>query len=214
MVHMPISVLRHGPRREPPPRLTRPPRDREEDRVAQLESRVAELEALLDGIPVALFITDEPQSGRVWTNKRGAELVGQGPYIDPPGTAGGAKRMLDGREAPAAALPLQRSARTGEPVADVREVIVSTRGEASEVLVSAVPILDQNGLPIGAVAAAIEVSRFAKLGRPVDGAGQDVAPSSSAEAARANLRREGYEVLSADELQDLARWPTGFDAGG
>jgi hypothetical protein len=53
-----------------------------------------------------------------------------------------------------------------------------------------------------------------KLERPVEGAGPNVAPSSSAEAARDNLRREGYHVLSADELQDLARRPAGIKPGG
>ena len=58
--------------------------------------------------------------------------------------------------------PLQRAALTGQKVPAVEGRLVRRDGSSVEVMMSAEPLLDELGSPIGAVAAIIDISEGAK----------------------------------------------------
>jgi PAS domain S-box-containing protein len=126
--------------------------------------RAAELQAVLDAVPAAVFITRDRHSRRMETNRFGSELLGVSPgsNISKSAPAGEApanfRAMKDGAEIPPERLPVQLAASRGEEVRDYQFDVVSEDGTVTHLLGNATPFRDEAGQPAGAVAAFSDVT--------------------------------------------------------
>jgi PAS domain S-box-containing protein len=129
---------------------------------ASLRHRSAELEAVLETIPTAVWFTYDREVRTLIGNRRAAELlhVPQGANRSLGAADGGElpyRFFRDGRELPPEALPTQRAAR-GEDVQDEVFEVRFTNGERRLLLVRATPLLGADGEIAGAVCAAADVT--------------------------------------------------------
>jgi PAS domain S-box-containing protein len=131
----------------------------------ELADRVAELRAVLDLAPVAVWIAHDPQCLRITGNRYADEVVMQVPRganisaSARPGEADVTFRVFrNGAEMKPEELPAQMAAATGKPVdAEVLELLFSS-GRVVILLESAVPLFDAEGQVRGAVAAGAVVT--------------------------------------------------------
>ncbi|HEY7411382.1 MAG TPA: ATP-binding protein [Vicinamibacteria bacterium] len=141
-------------------------RDVTEQRASELRIRelsreqqrqLAELQALLDVIPVGIGIARDAGSAEVTPNAFYARLLGIDPsrnasFRTAPDRRASAVRVLrDGAEVPPEEMPLERAAAEGVAVSGVELTLQLPDGRTHEVLSSAVPLLDDAGRPHGAV---------------------------------------------------------------
>jgi signal transduction histidine kinase len=128
-----------------------------------LRARTAELEAVLETVPTAVWFTSDPDAARVWGNRQAAELLRLAPDANPSLTAPETERphhfqvFRDGVEAAPTDLPIQRAAR-GEEVRDQEFEIRFADGASTTILVQATPLRRFGGTVIGAVAAAADIT--------------------------------------------------------
>ncbi len=135
------------------------------DGARRLARRSAELETVLDVLPVGVAIAEDPECRRVAGNRRLAEMLGLPPGDD---VSGGALRrerrtagsgLRDGSDLGAAELPMQAAACTGEEVRDVEVDVVRADGDTLRLLCFARPLVDDGGRPRGAVGAFLDVTQ-------------------------------------------------------
>jgi diguanylate cyclase (GGDEF)-like protein len=128
-----------------------------------LERRGAELDAVMETVPVAVWLVHDPDACRITGNHRAAQML----RLDPGGnlslTAPEGHRqrrfrvLRDGEEARPEDLPLQRAAR-GEPVNGQEIRVAFDDGALLDMLISAAPVRDSLGKPAGAVGAAVDIT--------------------------------------------------------
>jgi len=134
-------------------------RDKAED---DLRRCTAELEAVLETIPTAVWFTNDPAARTLVGNRRAAELLrtpaGTTPSLSaPPGERPPHRFYRDGRELPPEALPLQRAAR-GEEVMDELLEVRFDNGDRRTLLMRAATMRNAQGGIQGAVCAAADVT--------------------------------------------------------
>ncbi|MBV8524041.1 MAG: PAS domain S-box protein, partial [Acetobacteraceae bacterium] len=128
-----------------------------------LERRGAELEAVMETVPVAVWLAHDPDARRITGNQRAAEMLRVEQGADLPLAAPARREPLhfrvlkDGAAMQPGDLPLQRAAR-GEPVHGEEIRVVFDDGALRDMLVSAAPVRDPWGKPAGAVAAAVDIT--------------------------------------------------------
>ena len=128
-----------------------------------LERRGAELEAVMDTVPVAVWLAHDADARRITGNHRAAQMLRLEPEADLSLTAvkENARRhsrvLIDGGEVPTKDLPLQRAAR-GESVNCQEIRIAFDDGAWLDILISAAPVRDSIGRPAGAVGAAVDIT--------------------------------------------------------
>ncbi|ACL60978.1 hybrid sensor histidine kinase/response regulator [Methylobacterium nodulans] len=129
-----------------------------------LRARTAELEAIVDTAPIAVWFSYDPELGEVHSNRFAAELLGAPPGEDLGFAAGSVdKRQAlhlyrDGHELAPADDPLQRAMR-GE---DVRGEELDVRlgdGHALHLLYNASPLRDATGAVVGGISTAVDITR-------------------------------------------------------
>jgi signal transduction histidine kinase/PAS domain-containing protein len=126
--------------------------------------RLADLEAVLDTVPAAVFIARDPECRDVRGNRSAEVLVGasSGANLSPTPSGewpdSGLRFLRDGAEVPRTELPLDVAARTGAPVDTCQMELAFPDGSRRHVLATAVPLLDAHGAPRGAVGALVDVS--------------------------------------------------------
>ena len=128
-----------------------------------VERRGAELDAVMETVPVAVWLAHDPEAQRITSSRRAAEMlrlelgagdalaarVGEWPaYI---------RVLREGEEVPAENTPLRRAAR-GETVQGEELRMVFDDGTFFDMLVSAATVRDAGGRPNGAVGAAIDIT--------------------------------------------------------
>ncbi len=126
-----------------------------------LRNRVQSLETLLDLVPAGILINqDSANPDRVQVNRYGAELLGvtgeAGPGLRPLTVP--IRLFRDDRELAAEEHPLRVAASNGQVVSDFDGQLLRRDGQRLDVLVSATPILAENGVPHGAIAAVLDIS--------------------------------------------------------
>ncbi len=124
-----------------------------------LRTRIGELETILDLIPVGVMISGIDGKPNVMVNSYAAHLLGADdshrglkPGLVP-------FRLFEGaEELPQERHPLSRAARAGETVSSWQGRLENQRGDSVYVLVSATPLLAEDGGVRGAVAAIVDIS--------------------------------------------------------
>lgn len=126
-------------------------------------ARAAQLEAIMDVVPAVVWIAHDAQARDVSGNQASADLLGLPAKANhsryAPEVAGRFKFLdKEGSELPSEGLALHRSAATGQPARDVQETLVSPDGSARHLYGNVAPLLDEAGLPVGAVAAFLDMT--------------------------------------------------------
>lgn len=133
---------------------------------ARAAEAVADLQAILDAAPVAIWIARDVEARLIEGNRTGREVVRvPDPALNLSKSAEEAAsavahfRVLDpaGREIAPDDLPIQRAAR-GETLRDFEERVVFDDGEERWLLGHAVPLLDAEGRPRGSVGAFADIT--------------------------------------------------------
>lgn len=142
-------------------------RKRNEQRIIalgdDLRRRVEELNALLDVLPVGVLVAHDPECTHMTLNPAAAAMLEVPPGVNPSKSGPDAARlpfriMRDGMEVPGAELPIQRAARTGEPVRGEVLEIMHQDGRASSEYICAVPLFDEAGRVRGALGAMVDMT--------------------------------------------------------
>jgi PAS domain S-box-containing protein len=152
-----------------------------EDRVRQLEAdlqrRVAELQTIMDVMPIGLAVAHDKECRDITINPSFAEMVGL------PGFPIGHRRRTDadalpiavssqGQELDVEMLPMQRAAASGTAVLDV-ELDVRTRdGDVVHLLVNAVPLFDEQGQVRGCIGTHVDITERKRAAQALHAANQ------------------------------------------
>ena len=137
-----------------------------EDRIGQLnrdlERRVAELETLLDVIPIGIGIALQPDASDLRANPAFARMLGVPAGVRPSLTGPDAARLRyrvlrDGRTLDPAELPMQRAAR-GERISAEEVEILHEDGTSVTLLCFASPLFDLHDQARGAVGAFLDIT--------------------------------------------------------
>jgi two-component system sensor histidine kinase DctS len=138
-------------------------------RIARLEAALreksAELDALLDLIPVGIGIALDPECRQIRVNRAFASVLGLAASQNASKTASDDERPTNfcvvdtsGRPVPDERLPMQISAREGCEVHDVELDVVHEDGRVVRLLEYAAPLFDEQGRPRGCVGAFIDIT--------------------------------------------------------
>ena len=124
-------------------------------------ARAAELQAVLDAVPTAVWVTRDPEAREAWCNRQAAELLrldGSGTYQIGSRDRLGYTVVRDGVEAPPDALPFARAAR-GEDTAPEELTLRFADGDVRHVVSQARPLRDAHRTVSGAVLAVVDVTQ-------------------------------------------------------
>jgi PAS domain S-box-containing protein len=135
----------------------------------QLEHRVAELEALLDIVPVGVAIAEDAECQVIRPNRelsrilrlaRGDNASSSAPIDDRPANF---TMTHDGELIPVDDLPMQLAARTGQPVLNSQMEVVFEDASATSIYGQAVPLFDADGRTRGAVGAFVDITDMRRI---------------------------------------------------
>lgn len=135
--------------------------------------RSQEIEALMDTIPVAVWIAHDSEASVITGNRASNEVLrldadtnmSLTPCEGLPPTH--FRVMREGREVPPDELPVQQAARWGRYVRDWEEQLVFEDGEVRTLFGNVVPLFDPEGKSRGAVAAFMDVTGLKATEREV-----------------------------------------------
>jgi PAS domain S-box-containing protein len=176
--------------------------DRAQAEVALRESerrereRAAELAALLDAAPAAVFIAHDPECRHITGNQAANELLRGSPggeaSLSAPANVRPQhfKAVKDGRELPVDELPAQRAAR-GEKIQDFEFSLVFNDGAVRNVVGNGAPLLDERGKPRGSMLVLTDIT----AGRRIEAALRESEAQAKVSKAVRVERQRLQEVL-------------------
>jgi signal transduction histidine kinase len=144
------------------------------------QKRHQEIVAVLEAVPVAVFIAQDAQCHRMVGNRMAYELLRMPPGANvstaaPEGEAPICWREVkDGRDIPAEELPMQTAARTGQPVFDYEFDMLSDDGTSRSWLGNAVPLFDETRRSRGAVGAFVDITDRKRAGEALEATNTDL----------------------------------------
>jgi signal transduction histidine kinase len=126
-------------------------------------TRTADLLALMDAAPVAIFMAHDPECRQMSGNRFMTDVFrlppGANPSVVlPDGRKQNFKLMRNGVDIPVAELPVRNAARTGRPVRNYEMDLVLDNGVSVNLVGDAVPVVDEAGLPRGAVGVFVDMT--------------------------------------------------------
>ncbi len=132
---------------------------------ARERARVKELETVLEAVPVAVCIAYDAQCRQMTGNRAASEQlrVPAGKNFSKsaaPEEQPKLRLLQNGVEIPTNLLPMQQAAATGKPAYGRPLTLVFEDGSERETLSTAVPLLDEEGKPRGAVGASIDLTEL------------------------------------------------------
>jgi len=131
---------------------------------ASLRHRAAELETLLEVVPVGIGIARDACASHMTINRALADMLRMPMGVNASLSAPDGERphhfrvLRDGVELPADELSLQTAARTGRPVVNAEVDVVFTNGDVVRLLEHASPLFDEHGASRGSVATFLDVT--------------------------------------------------------
>lgn len=133
--------------------------------------RAAELQAIMESVPAAIWIARDPDGRMIDGNRTSYELLGLPPSVNSSLSAPEGERpdhfevRVNGRTLTVDELPVQRAAR-GEEIRGFEEEIRYADGRSRFLIGNATPLTDDDGTPTGAVAAFVDITerREAEIG--------------------------------------------------
>ncbi|AKB29070.1 sensory transduction histidine kinase [Methanosarcina siciliae T4/M] len=180
------------------------------------QARSDELEAVLDAVPVAVFITHDPQVRQITGNRLSYEWlrVPVGTNFSKSAPEGERPEMFelfkDGREIPPENMPSQMAA-AGKEVNNCELDIVSADGEIRHVLGNARPLLDEQGKPRGSVSAFIDITERKKAEKTLKKAHENLEEkvkerTAELEEAYNSLMEEERRLSEAQKIAHIGNW--------
>ena len=131
-------------------------------------ARATELQAIMDAAPVALVISRDQDCRYILGNHCAYDLLREPPGSNlsksqPEGQNPAAYRVIrNGIDVPPHELPLHMAAATGQAVCDVELELAFPDGSRSNVIGNAVPLLDCECRPLGAVGVFVDITERKK----------------------------------------------------
>ncbi|HYF36301.1 MAG TPA: PAS domain-containing protein [Prosthecobacter sp.] len=182
-------------------------------------SRLAELETLLDVLPIGIGIALDRECTNIRVNAAFADVLGLAPEANASMTApehhrAGNFKVVDdeGREVPGEALPMQVAAREGREVRDAEVNVLHEDGRTSRLLEYAAPLFDERGEPRGSVGAFVDITERRQTEqrqrflvalddavRPLSNPEEIVAASARLLGEHLKVDRCAYAGIEADE---------------
>lgn len=129
-------------------------------------ARAAEVEALMDAAPAAIFVARDSGCRSMTGNRAAHEMLRRPSGLNLSKSAPEAERpmnfraMKDGVEVALEELPVQKAAFTGRPVRNSELDLVFEDGSTVNLVGDAVPLLDEHGNPRGAVAVLSDITEL------------------------------------------------------
>lgn len=130
---------------------------------AREQAKAMALQIIMDTVPAAVFIAQDPDCRTVTANRAGYEILrlpfgaNTSKTAEPDEIPKHFRICKDGVEIPLQELPVQRAAR-GEEIRDYEEKIVFEDGSSRDLFGNAVPLLDEEGRAQGSVAAFVDIT--------------------------------------------------------
>ncbi len=124
---------------------------------AEERARAGELQTMMDAMPVAVFLSRDPECRNIIGNRAAYQLFRCPPgsnlsQFSPAGERLQTCRLLrSGVELPHSELPMQKAAATGRPAVGIELEAIFDNGSVLNLIGNAVPLLGPEGRPRGAV---------------------------------------------------------------
>ena len=128
------------------------------------QKRSEEIIAVMEAVPVGVFITHDAECRSMVGNRMGYELLrvpagaGVSEFAPDGETTKTWREVRDGRDIPAEELPMQMAARSGQPVHDYEFDMVFADGDSQCWLGNAVPLFDETHQSRGAVGTFVDIT--------------------------------------------------------
>ena len=133
----------------------------------QLEQRVAELETIMQVLPVGVAVSQDPGCRTIMANAALGKMLGietvDSLLVNSLDGTSGIELYQQGRRIQTDELPLHRAAVSGKPLGSVELEIRRGEGNATHLLASAIPLFREDGSVRGAVGAFYDVTSRKQL---------------------------------------------------
>jgi len=156
-------------------------------------ARRAEIAAMMEAIPAAIFVAHDPQCRRMTGNRMVHEIlqVPVGKNVSKSALHHEAPQNFEvyayGKRLAPDELPVQRAAATGMAVKDFELDLVFDDGSKRSILGSALPLFDEQGAPRGAVGAFVDIGKYKDMQQKLQ---------------EANRAKENFFGILAHELRN------------
>ncbi len=138
------------------------------------QKRHEEIVAVLEAVPVAVFIAQDAKCHRMVGNRMAYELLGMPPGANVSASAAEQEKprcwreVRDGKDIPAGDLPMQTAARTGQAVYNYEFDMLADDGASRCWLGNAVPLFDEKRQSRGAVGAFVDITDRKRAGEAIE----------------------------------------------